>query len=181
MDHSIFLKAKSGDKQSIGILIKAYDPTMEKFAAKLCASAEDADDSVQHARLVVAQKLNTFKELSKLSTWLFAIIKNECHRLQKKMFGFSIHGPSEFNWVDGTDLELQIERKQMLDRLARCISQLSPDEIELIILKDVEGRTLVELADHYKLSVPAIKSRLHRSRTELKELLSRSKISSVLN
>lgn len=171
MDHTLFLKAKDGDKKSISLLITALDPTLAKFASKLCATSEDAEDSIQHARIVISQKLGSFQELAKFSTWLFAIIKNECYRLQKKMFGFSIHGPSEFNWSDSSDLERQIEMKLMLERVSIIMAQLDSESREVILLKDVEGLTLEEISLQIKQTVPAVKSRLHRGRMQIKEQL----------
>lgn len=176
MELDVFFDARNGNQDAICKLIKNYDPTMEKFAKSLCATAEDAEDSHQHARIVISQKLNTFNQMAKITTWLFAIIKNECYRLQKKMLGFSIHGPPESAWLDKNDLEVQYQNKQLLDRVSTTLAQLDSEDIEIVLLKDFEDLSIAEISEKLQITDSAVKSRLHRSRSKLKHLLLKQKI-----
>lgn len=176
MQNELVKLAKSGNEAAIRELLQIYDPTMNQFARKLCVTNEDAADSVQHARLVIAQKIHTFKEISKITTWLYAVIKNECYKLQKKMFGFSIHGAPEKELLQRPGLDEQIDRNLLLQKVSRCLSLLNPDELEILMMKDVEGHSLEEISQALAISLAATKSRLYRARQNLKIVLSKSKV-----
>lgn len=83
------------------LILEQNDTSIRSFAYKECSSPENAEDAIQYTKVVVWNKINSFKDLAKVTTLLFVVVKNECSRLQKKMFGRDFHGE-----LGGTSPEL---------------------------------------------------------------------------
>ena len=75
--------------------------------------------------------------------------------------------------IDPRDLiEDQVAAQQVESILANAIAQLDADHREVILLRDVQGLTAPEAAGRLSINVRALKSRLHRARSELRASLS---------
>jgi RNA polymerase sigma-70 factor, ECF subfamily len=65
-----------------------------------------------------------------------------------------------------------ILREEVCTLVQECVGELSPKYAEVLRLSDFEGKTPKQIASEMAISVPAVKSRLHRARMELKERMS---------
>ena len=166
-DEALLERAKTGDAEAISALIERYHPDLKKFAQGVCQTSEDAEDAVQHAMIVVSTKLGLFKGLSKFSTWLFAVIKYECFRLMRRMRG---HIELSDSLADPRQTpDERVEQADLLEKVRSAIAALEPDYREVFLLRDVEGHSGTEVAAKLGLSLPAVKSRLHRARLQVKD------------
>jgi RNA polymerase sigma-70 factor (ECF subfamily) len=121
------------------------------------------------------KSLHQFDAKSKLSTWLYRIVANHClmeHRKNKYQFvSIDDEDFTEDEYTtDKTALPfLSVENKETKDILDRAIKQLSPEYRIVFLLRDVEGLSTEETGKITDLSVPAVKSRLHRARSFLRK------------
>jgi RNA polymerase sigma-70 factor, ECF subfamily len=168
--------AKEGDKKALSELVKKYEQTVYNFSFKVCRDRDKAENIMQDTFLSMVRSLNQFDGRSKLSTWLYRIISNHClmsARKQKVRHFVSIDDDenlyeekftSDWNTIPDRSVE-NAELKNVLDN---AISKLAPDYRLAFLLRDVEGLSSEEAAKVMELSVPALKSRLHRARAFLR-------------
>jgi RNA polymerase sigma-70 factor (ECF subfamily) len=168
--------AKAGDKRAMTELVKAYEKTVYNFAFKISRNPDRAEDIMQETFFSMIKSLRQFDAKSKLSTWLYRIVVNHYLMWARK-------NRSEFIPIDNDD-ELYdnrsatdwqnipanlLENKELRNILDTSIEKLSPEYRSVFLLRDVEGLSTEETAQITKLSIPAVKSRLHRARAFLRK------------
>ena len=189
-DLALISRARGGDSQAFESLVRRYQDLVFKFAFKLSRNREMAEELYQDTFVNVFRKLNQFDGKSKFSTWLYRIVANNYLMKNRKSklsrASVSIDAPEGFTDNPGRDDEghivqtlpawrstpldgvLQHEMRATLDR---AIAKLPTDYRMVFLLRDVEERSAEETAKILKLSVPAVKSRLHRARAFLRNQL----------
>ena len=127
-----------------------------------------ADDLTQDIFLRLLNKLDTFKQQAKFSTWLYSITRNYCtdqirDPKQRRLVALNS------NW-DFTDLDTEDVRQQelVLSELQAALRQLSPVEQHLLQKKYQDDVSIQELANLFSLTESAVKMRLKRSRDRLR-------------
>lgn len=182
-DTLLISRIKKGDERAFSSLVRRYENTVWGFAFKLCRDQEKAEESFQDTFVNVYRKIDQFDGRSKFSTWLYTIVANNClmKRRRRKLEDLleSYDEPPDVEdekvqkqltaWND-TPMErlLQGELKEKLDE---AIQQLPDDYKMIFVLRDLEQKTAEETAAITGLSVPAVKSRLRRSRIFLRQQL----------
>lgn len=174
--------AKTGDRNALARLVKNYEQTVYNFSFKICRDPDKAENIMQETFLSMVKSLHQFDGTSKLSTWIYRIVANHClmaaRKLRNKNFVSiddedSLYDESEiadWNNVPYNDTE-KSELKEILDD---AIQKLSPDYRVVFLLRDVEGLSTEETANVTKLSVAAVKSRLHRARAFLRKEINKA-------
>lgn len=167
--------AKQGNKKAMTELVKNYEKTVYNFAFKICRDPERAENTMQETFLSLVKSLHQFDGKSKLSTWLYRIVANHClMEVRKRKHEFvSIddeNGLYDNSYSAGwqTMPANVIENKELKNILDESIKKLSPDYRVVFLLRDVEGFSTEETAEMTELSIPAVKSRLHRARAFLR-------------
>jgi RNA polymerase sigma-70 factor, ECF subfamily len=183
IDHQLIALAKDGDEKAFSSLVRKYEQTVYGFAFKLCRDKHKAEESFQDTFINVYKKLDQFDGRSKFSTWLYSIVANNClmNRRKRKMEHLlesldeppdveDENGQKQLQTWDDTPVE-QLLNSELREQLDDAIQKL-PDEYKVVfVLRDLEGKTAEETAKILKLSVPAVKSRLRRSRVFLRSQL----------
>ena len=171
--------AKSGDRQALAQLVKNNEQTVYNFSYKICRDREKAEHIMQETFFSMIKSLHQFDGNSKISTWLYRIVSNHCLMLARKDKSktfVSIDNDDDLyedkytaDWsrIPNQDIE-NTELKKILDD---SIDKLSPEYRIVFLLRDVEGLSTEETAELTELSVPAVKSRLHRARAFLRKEL----------
>ena len=183
-------KAKGGDQRAFSLLIKKYESTVYSFAYKVCRNEEKAAETLQDTFVNVYRKLDQFNGKAKFSTWLYQIVTNNClmkrrqSKLDKSSVSIESHdGGQEESDLQGAGVPLhtlvsskqtpqdEVVNKELRELLDKAILKLPMEQRIVFILRDVEGRSSEEAAKILKVSVPAVKSRLRRSRVFLRKQL----------
>ncbi|MCC6418414.1 MAG: sigma-70 family RNA polymerase sigma factor [Gemmataceae bacterium] len=179
-DHRLITECLQGRADAFGVLVARYQDRLYNTVYRLLDNAEDAQDVVQEAFLSAYQSLDTFKGDSQFYTWLYRIAFNTAISLKRKQrVVLSLHtardnggveplDASEFNQPDHA-LEKQEEERRVL----RALNRLSPEHRAVLIMKDMDGQKYEAIADILRVPIGTIRSRLHRARLELRELLER--------
>jgi len=171
--------AKNGSKSALTQLVKNYEQTVYNFAFKVCRNKDRAEHSMQETFLSMIKSLNQFSGKSKLSTWLYTIVSNHClmlARSQKKYDYTNIENDDglieDKNVVDWKFSPEKIaENSELKEILDEAIKNLPIDYRVVFLLRDIEGLSTQETSEIVNLSVPAVKSRLHRARAFLRNEL----------
>jgi RNA polymerase sigma-70 factor (ECF subfamily) len=180
-DRNLVTLAKKGDTDAFGQLMLEYQSKIYRLARRMTETDEDAEDVLQEAFIKAYRSLGGFKGKSKFSTWLYRITVNlALMKLRKKKLDqVSLDEPistdegivhREIEDEAMGPLEELIESESM-DILDKAVDELPKTYRAVFVLRHVEGLSTEETARIMKISVPAVKSRLHRTRLMLKEKL----------
>jgi len=178
-EQKIIELAQSGDRKALAELIKNYEQTVYNFSFKICRNKDRAEHTMQETFLSVVKNLHQFSGESKLSTWLYRVVSNHCLMLARSE---NKHGFTSFDDDDALIDESSIvdwkvtpskvvENNELKAMLDEAIGKLAPEYRIVFMLRDVEGLSTEETAKIVELSIPAVKSRLHRARAFLRNEL----------
>lgn len=171
--------AKNGDRQALAQLVKDNEQTVYNFSFKICRDRDKAEHIMQETFFSMIKSLHQFDGNSKLSTWLYRIVSNHCLMLARKDKSrsfISIDNDDDLYedkyTADWSSIPNQgIENEELKKILDEAINKLSLEYRIVFLLRDVEGLSTEETAEMTELSVPAVKSRLHRARAFLRKEL----------
>ncbi len=168
-------------------VFREYAPRVYNLARRMLGNDADAEDVTQDVLLQVVRKLDTFRGEAAFPTWLHRVTVNAAlaHRRkratrQAHQAGESLdavlddghHGHSPYAgrpWSVSPDQPvLDAETHRLIED---AIARLPETYRDAYVLADVEGLPNAEIADMLKLSVPAVKSRLHRARLMMRDAL----------
>jgi RNA polymerase sigma-70 factor, ECF subfamily len=167
----------------------AYRPIVERYQSRLYGMVlgmlrdpEEARDIVQNAFIKAYQSLSSFRIESSFYTWLYRIAMNlaidACRKSKRRRTtGFDEAvasrdedgGILEMHHVDSPQKALQ--RKQLQDKIFRALDELSEDQREVILLREVEGLSYKEIADTMGIPEGTVMSRLFYARKRMQALL----------
>lgn len=162
---SLVLAAQSGDTTALNSLLIACQTDARRYARRHCA-ASDIDDAVQESLMILARRVKSLKAAAAFSGWLFTVVRRECQRLSRRMFGqgTSIEDLADDQLACRTDESLKID-------LVAALESLPAHYLEVILLRDFAELTISEMAGRLQMQVPGVKSRLHRARELVREYL----------
>lgn len=177
-DRRLIADCLGGQRDAFGELITRYQARLYNAALRLVQSPEDAADVVQDAFLNAFQSLHSFKGDAEFFTWLYRIAFNTAISLKrKKRPSISLEARAGEPGIDPDDPSdyvkpgIALERTEDERRLNDAITRLSPEHREVLLLKDIEGLKYEDIADILAVPIGTIRSRLHRARLELRDLL----------
>lgn len=135
-------------------------------ARRLCRSHADGDDLFHEAVLRAFDHLDELRDVEKFRSWFYAVLLSVHRSRHRRSFWRRLLPLSEVRRepaVDGGG-----DAVAGAQRMARALATLSPIEREAIVLFELEGFTLDEVAALQDQSLPAVKSRLVRARARLR-------------
>jgi len=145
----------------------------------MVGNADDAQDVVQEAFLSAYQSLDGFKGDSQFFTWLYRIaVNNAISYKRKQRLSLSLNrGKNGEQGIELPDLsemsrpDYALEMAEQERRIQQALNRLSVEHRAVLILKDMEGQKYETMAEILQVPIGTIRSRLHRARLELRELL----------
>ena len=182
-EEAIDLEAlQKGDKAAFAQVVELYADRLYNLVLKLIGDPLEAEDVLQEAFLNAYRNIGQFEGRSNVGTWLYRIAYNAAmmHRRKREPETVSIDEPLTLD--DGEDVPRQffdwcclpehdLLSSEALEYMDRAI-QMLPDALRAVfVLRDIEGLSTTEVADVLGLTIPAVKSRLHRARLFLRERL----------
>lgn len=185
LDEVLVQEMKAGDAEAFNKIFELYQRKIYALAFNMTRNQMDAQDVTQDVLLTIYRKIDTFQGKSAFSSWVYRITLNATYmklRVKKKEqyveldeslpsfnhAGFQNGKISE--WSKSTDsLLFSNETKGVIEK---AVDLLPEKEKVVFILRDVEGLSTEKVGDILDLTVPAVKSRLHRARLFLRKKLS---------
>jgi len=171
-------QARAGDSRSFDQLVKLHQSRVYSVALRLLGNQSEAEDVLQETFLALYQNLHRFRGGSALSTYLFRLATNfSLMKLRRgKRRGYdsshlSLNAIEELPDKAASPLEslLSSEFRVVLDRQ---LQKLPAKDRAVVVLRDIEGLDGAQAAKILGLTLPAMKSKLHRSREFLRKNLS---------
>ncbi len=157
--------ARRGEPAALDRLLRACQPDIHRYAYRHCLIS-DIDDAVQETLLIVVRRLHALRTVAAFSGWLFTIVRRECRRLERRVFGLEAFDEIKMEeWLaTHSDVALRID-------LVHALESLPGHYREIVLLRDFEELTLREIAARLGLTPSAAKSRLRRARELVREYL----------
>lgn len=164
--------ARGGDEAALDQLIEHVQPQVYRFGLKMCRHPEDAEDVLQETLLSLARAFGDFRGDASVSTWLYTVARNHCIKKRRTRVDAPTHlEPLDAAQAvaDGTpDPERNAQAHESWSAVEAALAELSEDDREVVVLRDIEGLSAKEVAEIQGTSVSAVKSRLHRARVALR-------------
>jgi RNA polymerase sigma-70 factor (ECF subfamily) len=175
-DNRLITECLRGRSEAYGELVRRYQDRLYNTVYRLLDNAEDAQDVVQEAFLSAYQSLAGFKGDSLFFTWLYRIAINTAISLKRKQrVAVSISAGTQVpEPVDGSVYGQPghaLEQAEEERRLQNALNRLSVEHRTVLIMKDMEGQKYETMAEVLRVPIGTIRSRLHRARVELREVL----------
>jgi len=181
-------RCKAGDEKAFTEIVLRSQKKVFNIAYRMLGNLEEAKDLAQEVFISVFESVKDLKEEIKFDAWLTQITLNHCRNrwkyLKRRRYfnSDSLDDPIETGdgsmpraIVDPSDNpEILYEKKSIQQFIQRGLLKLKEDQRELLVLRDLQGFSYEEMGELLCLPVGTIKSKLHRSRMDLKEILERS-------
>jgi RNA polymerase sigma-70 factor, ECF subfamily len=173
------------DEAAPALLVERFGDRVYRLGLRITGSREDAEEVAQDALWTAARKIGTFKGESAFGSWLYRIAANAAYmklRTRKakaheialddvipSLDGDGVHFEPMDDWSSRVDEQaLQAELREVLQH---AIDDLPPDYRTALVMHDVEGLSNPDIAETLGISLPAVKSRVHRSRLFVRQKL----------
>src|SRR5881409_3677134 len=166
-------------------LLTTYGERAYRLAVGITGNEQDAEEVVQDAFWTVVRKIDTFRGESAFGSWLYRIVANAAYQKLRgrqsrrgelsldEVLPFFDESGSHFapmaDWsprVDDPAIQAELRTA-----LTSAIDELQAAYRAVLVLRDVEGRSNLEIATALGLSVPVVKTRVHRARLFLRKRL----------
>lgn len=156
-------KAQKGNSSAFELLITNYKQPMYYVSKSILKNDEDCADALQESIIKAFLNIHMLKEPSYFKTWLIRIVMNECYQLLRKQKNIiPLESIKEPSYTHPISQQLEIEEALVL---------LSDDHRQLLVLFYTVGLSIKEIAELLDFPVNTVKSKMHRAKKKMKELL----------
>ncbi len=185
-DDAVLIKAfQKGDKKAFDELVIRHKDRIFNLCYRCLGDYEEANDSAQEAFVKAYRSLNSFRQESTFSTWLYRIAVNGCknklgssaYKAKRKTVSLDNPGTpsneiSPMEIPNGAPSPLaRMEEKEKMALVQRALDTLPAEFKMAVTLRDVEGLSYEDIAEITGLNLGTVKSRIARARTDLRNRL----------
>ncbi len=175
---------RQGCQNSFEELVSRYETKVHNLAMRLTRNQEDAEEVLQDVFVTVYRKIDGFEGKAKFSSWLYRVTVNAAFmKLRKRKQDHSVSLDDMLPHLQnkaitqkstfGACSDYQAVNNEIRAALETAIGKLPEDYRAVFVLRDIDGLSNKEVGKILSLSIPAVKSRLHRSRLMLRKRLRR--------
>lgn len=175
-----------GDPEAFGVLFRRHRDRLWAVALRTMGNPEDAADGLQDGMISAYRRAGSFRGDAAVTTWLHRVVVNACldriraakvrraEPLPEDLDEYGDRGSlaTSTSSTDGTDdpadLAVADERRRVV---LAALDQLPPDQRAALVLVDMEGYPVAEVAEMLDCAVGTVKSRCSRGRAKLATLL----------
>ena len=185
-DQDLLTALREREPTAAEALITAYGDRAYRLAVRITGNQQDAEEAVQDAFWSVVRKIDMFRGDSAFGSWMYRIVSNAAYekirRRRRALRDIALdevlppfdedgrHTRSISDWSVGiNDPAVQTELRSVL---SSAVSELPAHYRAVVVLRDIEGLSVAEVADALAISVSTVKSRAHRARLSLRKRLS---------
>ncbi|MBX3393891.1 MAG: sigma-70 family RNA polymerase sigma factor [Phycisphaerae bacterium] len=186
-DASLLAACRRGEAAAYGELVRRYQDRVFNLCFRMCGSREDAEDHTQEAFVRAMQSLDRFAERSRFYTWVFRIAVNlviSDRRKSGRRTMYSLESrPDESEDGHGRDSRRanvksgvsqphdQMVAAEQREAVSSALMKIDEEHRTVLVLRDMEGLNYEEIADVLDIPTGTVKSRIHRARQAIRDLL----------
>ena len=170
-DAELIARVVEGDREAFDEIMRRHEDRVFSVCLRIMADRDKALDSTQETFLTVFRKASQFKGNAALGTWIYRIAVNTCYDQLRKAKRRKADPLPDF--VDPTDpsAEEAVESAALRSELRAALDELPQDFRAAIVLSDIEGMSLPEVAAVLGVPVGTVKSRIFRGRRQMAQRL----------
>tara|TARA_Y100000590_G_C15695839_1_gene1005068 strand:- start:1599 stop:2192 length:594 start_codon:yes stop_codon:yes gene_type:complete len=179
-DEDLIKQFQNGNRQAFNELVYRYKDKILNFIYRFMNDMDVAEDLAQETFLKVYLKKDSYKEISKFSTWLYTIASNlaktELRKLKRRKT-FSISEITKSDKEHNLFIDYNSSsQNQKIDKneshiLHESIHSLDKDFRTIIILREIQELSYENISKILKLPLGTVKSRINRGKLKLREIL----------
>lgn len=170
-DAELVAAAISGDVDAFAMLSRRYRDVYTRFAVRMVGNRDEAEDVLQSAFIRAFRALGSCREPARFGAWLYRIVANECRtfvmrraRRERRI----VRDEAQFN---AAAVDPAVDARETLEDVEYALAQLDVDQREAFLMKYVEDLSYEEMADITGVGISALKMRVKRACTRLREIL----------
>ncbi len=175
-DIEIIERVLGGDRDAYAELVRRHEGKVRGLCVSLLSDRDEGEDAAQDAFIKAYRALGTFRRDAAFSTWIHRIALNRCRDLLRQRGRRKTESWDSLVEEGREDLAKLfdggsgkvLEDRDLVDRVLSC---LSPEERAVLLLREKEQLSYLEIADVLDCSLDAVKARLRRARQALNEKL----------
>ena len=178
---------KAGDRKAFEKIVLFYQKRVLNYAYRMVGNMEEAKELAQEVFVSVFESIKSLRDEAKFEGWLKQITVNHCRnrwKYLKRRHYFntdSMDDPIETedgevtkSFADPSDTpDTAYEKKMVQEWIQKGLLRLKEDQRELIVLRHLQELSYDEMGKCLNLPEGTVKSKLHRARMDLKEILGR--------
>lgn len=182
---ALVARCKAGDSMAFDELISTHQGRVFNTAFRLMGNYEEALDLTQEVFLNCFRKINSFKGDAAVSTWLYRITVNTAKNRWKHQRSRGLHQMASLDaplsaedeervkqFPDGQPTPRQVASdREAMESLDQYLQRLSEEHRVVMVLRYVEELSYEEIVEILGISIGTVKSRIHRARHELREMM----------
>jgi RNA polymerase sigma-70 factor, ECF subfamily len=185
-DEELVARARAKDFGAFEQLLDRYEDKIFRLAYRFVRNETEAKEVLQDTFLSIWRKLDTFKGDAQFGSWLYRVAANTALmrlRAQRRhpeisteelpvgyLDNYGQLPPPGENWAKRPDDELQSD--ELRRHIQSAVDGLPEIYRTVFLLRDVEGLSTEETGEILSISVPTVKTRLHRARIALRDTIS---------
>jgi len=174
----IFSIPANNRRDSFEKLIHPHLDQLYRVAFRFCGTREDAEDLVQDLVIKLFPKFDELATIEQLRPWLtramYNLFVDNTRRYRRSPVMVHEDDPSVEIPDSGNTPDQEYDRARKLDQLQRMFDQLSDEHRNILALHDMEGYNLPELTTIMDVPLGTLKSRLHRAREKMRDLIKKN-------
>jgi len=186
LERSLLRRLRDRDERAFRELMETHRDRVFNITYRMLGNRHEAEDVAQEVFITVFKTIDSFREESKFSTWLYRVTVNHCKNRIKYLARRHDRDRDELDEtsqqqngaVTGAPVRAKhpdkaLESAQMEKLLQEAIASLDDDQRAVVILRDVEDLSIEEICEITGLPDGTVKSRLHRARLVLRKKMQR--------
>ena len=168
-------QAQNGSDEAFTQLVETYQNPVYNLCYRMLGEPEKAEDAAQETFFKAYRNLARYDINRSFATWLLSIAAHHCiDRLRRRKYtAFSIdddENHAELPDTNAPDPEKETVRRETQAQMQTLLKSLDATDRAAVVLRYWNDCSELEIAQALSLTVPAVKSRLHRARRELAKL-----------
>jgi len=173
------LQARAGDQEAFAEIVKAYERPVYNLAYRMLGSESEAEDAAQETFIKVYSRLDTYDPERKFSSWILSVASHHCIDRLRRRKENAVSMEEIMAWRCVPDQKPKPEDRTLnadREREIRALLQQLPEEYRLlIILRYWHEYSYEEMSEITETTVSAVKSKLHRARKQMAEMMAEQK------
>ena len=168
-DEHIVDLVRTKDKELYLEIVIRYQEKLLRYAINLIQDKSKAEDAVQESFIKAFINLNSFNLKMKFSSWIYRIVHNQVMNTFNKNKR-ELPLLDNFDFDSGKNLELDLTKKEIQERVNKCINKMSVIYSEPLSLYYIEEKSYEEISDILRLPVGTVGVRINRAKIMMKKI-----------
>jgi RNA polymerase sigma-70 factor (ECF subfamily) len=186
LERSLLRRLRERDERAFRELVTQHRDRVYNVCYRMMGNRSEAEDVAQEVFIAVFKTIDSFREESKFSTWLYRVSVNHCKNRIKYLArrhdrdrdeldenSAGANGATLGQPVRSAQPDRALEGIQMEEVLREAINSLDEEHRLVVVLRDIEELSIEEICEITDLPDGTVKSRLHRARLALRKKLQR--------